>query len=257
MVALLPPAELQFCDANGVPLAGGQLFTYVPGTTTPKATWSEATGTALNTNPIVLDAGGRCIMYGDGVYRTILMDAAGNLIFDQLTSSLVSSAMAPVISAPDLATARSLLGVIDPTASLAALSAALATETAARVSGDSTESAARIAADNTESAARIAADNAINALIATLPTATGFPAGIRLQYGNGITDSSGNLTVTFPIAFSAAPTVFVTEQSGPSFSGLASYAITSTSFQVFSTKSFTTGAGLGPAGFAWLALGAQ
>ena len=68
-VVLLPSAELQFSDANGHPYAGGTLELLVPGTTTPKDTWTDPDGAALNTNPIVLDAAGRCIVYGDGAYR--------------------------------------------------------------------------------------------------------------------------------------------------------------------------------------------
>jgi hypothetical protein len=32
---LLPAPELQFCDADGKPYAGGSLATYIPGTSTP------------------------------------------------------------------------------------------------------------------------------------------------------------------------------------------------------------------------------
>jgi hypothetical protein len=36
MAAPLPPSKYQYCNANGVPYAGGTIETYVPGTTTPK-----------------------------------------------------------------------------------------------------------------------------------------------------------------------------------------------------------------------------
>lgn len=57
-VALSPVAHQQFLDINGKPLTAGRLFTYVAGTTTPQSTYVDATGTAVNTNPIILDAGG-------------------------------------------------------------------------------------------------------------------------------------------------------------------------------------------------------
>lgn len=85
-VSLLPPAEQQFCDANGAPLAGGSVATYVPGTTTPATTWQDSAGTIANTNPIVLDAAGRAIIWGAGAYRTVVKDVSGNLIYDQVTS---------------------------------------------------------------------------------------------------------------------------------------------------------------------------
>src|SRR5690349_8479371 len=57
-VAISPVAKQQFLDASGRPLVGGKLYTYQAGTTTPQATYVDATGTAVNTNPIILDAGG-------------------------------------------------------------------------------------------------------------------------------------------------------------------------------------------------------
>lgn len=49
----------QFFDNNGVPLAGGQLFTYAAGTTTPLATYTDETGSTANTTPVILNAAGR------------------------------------------------------------------------------------------------------------------------------------------------------------------------------------------------------
>ncbi len=52
-------AGAQFFDANGAPLTGGLLYSYLSGTTTPVTTYTTRDGTANNTNPIVLDAAGR------------------------------------------------------------------------------------------------------------------------------------------------------------------------------------------------------
>src|SRR4051812_17226097 len=111
MAALLPAPELQFIDGDGNPFAGGTLATYIPGTSTPKTTWVDKDQAAANTNPIVLDSDGRCIVFGDGEYRVVLRDAVGNLIYDQLSSTIVSAAMAPVMLAPTIADAVSLLGL--------------------------------------------------------------------------------------------------------------------------------------------------
>lgn len=67
-------------------LAGGQVNMFVPNTTTIKATWQDASQTAANTNPIILDANGCAIIYGIGTYRQQLLDSLGNLIWDQLTT---------------------------------------------------------------------------------------------------------------------------------------------------------------------------
>lgn len=49
----------QFFDDNGVPLAGGLIYTYQAGSSTPLVTYTTNGGTVANANPIVLDAAGR------------------------------------------------------------------------------------------------------------------------------------------------------------------------------------------------------
>lgn len=49
----------QFFDNNGVPLAGGKLYTYAAGTTTPQTTYTSFSGVTAHTNPIILDSAGR------------------------------------------------------------------------------------------------------------------------------------------------------------------------------------------------------
>jgi hypothetical protein len=52
-------AGWQFFTDDGVPLAGGLIYTYAAGTTTPAVTYTSATGVTANTNPVVLDSAGR------------------------------------------------------------------------------------------------------------------------------------------------------------------------------------------------------
>jgi len=49
----------QFFDDNGVPLAGGLIYTYQAGSSTPLVSYTTSSGTIANSNPIVLDASGR------------------------------------------------------------------------------------------------------------------------------------------------------------------------------------------------------
>lgn len=91
---LLPPGKVTFTDANGKPLSGGTVAFYLPNTTTPKQTWQDAGQTVLNTNPVRLDSAGRATVYGSGAYRQVVKDAAGNLIWDQLTADTSSSQIA-------------------------------------------------------------------------------------------------------------------------------------------------------------------
>lgn len=59
MAIQIPNGRQQFFDNNGNPLAAGLVHTYIPGTTTPVATYQDAALSILNTNPITLDASGR------------------------------------------------------------------------------------------------------------------------------------------------------------------------------------------------------
>lgn len=86
MTALLPNAQQQFTDANGAPLAAGEVYFYEPGTTTPKNTWQDSGLTVLNANPVVLNAAGRATIWGSGSYRQVVYDQFGNLIWDGTTS---------------------------------------------------------------------------------------------------------------------------------------------------------------------------
>lgn len=59
-VTISPPMFLQFMDPNnsGAPLVGGKLFTYIAGTSTKQATWTDSTQLTQNDNPIILDSNG-------------------------------------------------------------------------------------------------------------------------------------------------------------------------------------------------------
>jgi len=57
-VSLAPVPKLQFFYPNGAPLAYGCVFTYQSNTTSPLATYTDYTGSTVNSNPVVLDGGG-------------------------------------------------------------------------------------------------------------------------------------------------------------------------------------------------------
>jgi len=52
-------AGSQFFDNSGVPLAGGLIYSYLAGTTTPLVSYTSSTGLTAHPNPIVLDSAGR------------------------------------------------------------------------------------------------------------------------------------------------------------------------------------------------------
>lgn len=56
-VKLIPQLKFRYATPTG-PLVAGKVYTYITGTNTPLATYSDAAGNTLNTNPIILDASG-------------------------------------------------------------------------------------------------------------------------------------------------------------------------------------------------------
>jgi hypothetical protein len=76
-VALMPVPHIQFLDSSGRPLAGGKLYTYQAGTNLQQASYSDSTGTVLNSNPVVLDAGGFANVWLDTTksYKFVLQNA--------------------------------------------------------------------------------------------------------------------------------------------------------------------------------------
>ena len=95
-----------FITGTNRPLAGGLLYTYLVGTTTPAATYSDNLGTP-NTNPIVLDADGECDLYLDDSvnYRMILKNSAGVTQFDEDRVSSINSAQLAALDATAALTA--------------------------------------------------------------------------------------------------------------------------------------------------------
>jgi hypothetical protein len=69
----------QFFSNDGLPLAAGKLQTFQAGSTTPLATFTDASGLIANTNPIILGTSGRppeTIWLSDGFfYKFVLSDA--------------------------------------------------------------------------------------------------------------------------------------------------------------------------------------
>lgn len=85
--SLLPLGKQQYFDNNGNPLSGGKVYNYIPATTTFKTTWQDSAEGTANANPVVLDAAGRALIYGEGNYRQIVRKSNGDLVWDAVTSS--------------------------------------------------------------------------------------------------------------------------------------------------------------------------
>lgn len=87
LATILPVGRTTFVDANNVPLVGGSIYMYYPNTTSFKTTWQDALQTTPNSNPIILDGNGSCLLYGIGQYTQEVFDASNNLIWTALTTS--------------------------------------------------------------------------------------------------------------------------------------------------------------------------
>jgi len=95
---LSPVPKLQFFDANGEPLVGGKLYSYIAGTTTPLSTYTDSTGTTSNTNPVILDARGEAGVWlaDDAFYKLALYTSNDVLVWtvDQIASNTTLATLA-------------------------------------------------------------------------------------------------------------------------------------------------------------------
>jgi len=107
---VMPIPVVQFFSNTGVPLAGGFLYTYVAGTTTPLATYNNvdlAPG-HQNANPIVLDSAGRAVVYLQAAsYLFILKTSAGVTVWsqDNISSVALANILIGVTAQPFFGTA--------------------------------------------------------------------------------------------------------------------------------------------------------
>jgi microcystin-dependent protein len=99
MAVVTPTAKTQFLDAAGAPLVGGKLYTYVAGTTTPQATYTDSTGATPNSNPVILDSRGEAnIWLGEANYKFKLTDSDDVEIWTVDYISAPTTSLSPVLS---------------------------------------------------------------------------------------------------------------------------------------------------------------
>lgn len=76
MATLTPAPKIQFFDANGNPLAGGKLYSYDAGTTTPRSTYTDYGGGTPNANPVILDSRGEANVWLDSALYKLKLTSA-------------------------------------------------------------------------------------------------------------------------------------------------------------------------------------
>lgn len=100
MAVQLPSGKNYFATATGAPGVGYRLYAFVPGTSTPKDTYTTSAATVTNTHPVVMDARGEAAIYWGGAYDVVLRDAADALIWgpERLEQPEAAGAAADVLA---------------------------------------------------------------------------------------------------------------------------------------------------------------
>lgn len=89
---LAPTGKQYFWNViTGAPLAGGYVYTFLAGTTTPQTTYQDAAGLIPNSNPIVLNSAGYAVIYFTlgASYKLVVTD--GVAAFPVSPSSIVGT----------------------------------------------------------------------------------------------------------------------------------------------------------------------
>jgi len=112
VIATIP--KFQFSNATGTPLANGTLTIYLAGTTTLTNTWQDYALTSLNTNPVVLDSRGECVLWLDSAvtYKFVLKNSSGVVQWTQDNLSGSGAASAALSTALAASSGSSLVGFL-------------------------------------------------------------------------------------------------------------------------------------------------
>lgn len=94
-LSMFAGAGWQFFDNNGIPLAGGLIYSYVAGTSTPLSTYTTSSGSIAHSNPIVLDSsgrvpGGEIWLTNRTTYKFVLKTASDVLVgtYDNISTNI-------------------------------------------------------------------------------------------------------------------------------------------------------------------------
>ena len=98
MAGLSPTPKQQIFGSDGTPLVGGKIYTYLAGTSTPTATYTDYSAATANTNPIILDSLGQANIWllSTISYKFIVKTATDVLLYtvDNITTPLDLNALA-------------------------------------------------------------------------------------------------------------------------------------------------------------------
>lgn len=82
---LSPEPWITILDANGNPVSGGRVYTYLAGTTTLVATYTDVALSVANANPIIADSAGRYVAFlsPGASYKYVVQSADGSALRTQ------------------------------------------------------------------------------------------------------------------------------------------------------------------------------
>jgi len=63
-------------DNSGQALSGGKVFTYIAGTSTPAAVYTNSALTTPAANPVILDSNGKALVFANGAYKFVIKTSA-------------------------------------------------------------------------------------------------------------------------------------------------------------------------------------
>ena len=123
----------QFFTDDGIPLAGGKLYSYAANSSTPQATYTDSTGATARSNPIILNSAGRVPDSGEIwlttnlAYKFLLKDSTDVLIasYDNVSGIGDTTALLDFEALLAGATGASLVGYLPATGPAITVQAAL------------------------------------------------------------------------------------------------------------------------------------
>lgn len=178
MAKLMPPLVTHFDDDNGRPLAGGKVYFYEAGTSTPKNTFTDANSNIANPNPVVLDARGEASIWltaGDN-YKAVVKRADDSTVrtIDNVTRDAADDATYIAMEAAEAAR-----DVAIEQAGIATYQAGIAAdEASAAATSESNAETAQALAEAAQSASAISAAAALAASNTYADTAAGLAATV-------------------------------------------------------------------------------
>jgi hypothetical protein len=147
MAKLLPVLKSRFTDSNGDPLAGGKVYSYIAGTSTPLATYTDDTEDTPNTNPVILDANGEASIWVKGAYYKFIVTDANDVTITTVDNvTTVEDVLAGAVTAKEAAEAAQAAAEAAQAAAASSASAAATSATNAANSASTASTHASTAA---------------------------------------------------------------------------------------------------------------